>query len=363
MGTDPAWTALAMNRCVKVDWTKKALEDEIISYELENCEIFNLEKEAILASKRARDTKAASTSANLPVILTLCRNSAWRVRLERLERDYVKYPRNHMVRWGRREGGSRRCEIGEAASALVFMRSGCKHGRCDKGGPFVSGAGWLRPWVGRCPSPREITCVLYGISQVAYRPCTGGLEGTTARFADQKAILSELDYKVQPFAEEAGRAGALQKRLDGNAKELVAAKRDLGRKEPALRELSRDKRILEMDSKAARAAPGRWRRFFLDFAERLCTSYTTLRCVQALISPDMLISVLGDVQARRAYLGGFQRSGRENGQLLHPGDDDSNEERRDRVHPPEGDGLVMEYWSLVVMCVVCPRFLLLPLFW
>lgn len=47
MGTNPVRTALVIHRCTEVVWTKTALDDGSVSYEVEAGKKFDLEEEVI----------------------------------------------------------------------------------------------------------------------------------------------------------------------------------------------------------------------------------------------------------------------------------------------------------------------------
>lgn len=101
-------------------------------------------------------------------------------------------------------------------------------------------------------------------------------EATTAKLAEREAELRELELKGYLLVEEAKHAGDLQKLFDAKEKELETLKRDLEAKTSVPKEQSRDKGTREMESKAARADTGRRERLIHDFAERVCTGFTTL---------------------------------------------------------------------------------------
>lgn len=65
------------------------------------------------------------------------------------------------------------------------------------------------------------------------RDCTSDLqtvpreaEAIAAKFAERETKWSELDVRFQLFAEEAGRVGVLQERLNARTKQLELAKKD-----------------------------------------------------------------------------------------------------------------------------------------
>lgn len=58
MGDDPLWTALVIQRCSEVEWTKMALDDGFVSYDFESAILLELEEEVEAASKRARGVAA-----------------------------------------------------------------------------------------------------------------------------------------------------------------------------------------------------------------------------------------------------------------------------------------------------------------
>lgn len=68
MGADPAWTVLAAHKCSEIDFTKTALQDGFLSYDIKNGKIPDLEEEDVLAGKHARGTSVISTSVILPAV-------------------------------------------------------------------------------------------------------------------------------------------------------------------------------------------------------------------------------------------------------------------------------------------------------
>lgn len=94
---------------------------------------------------------------------------------------------------------------------------------------------------------------------------------------------------------------------------------------------------LQMDVKVARASIGRGKRVICNFAELLCTGYTTSLRKQASSYLDRLTTVLDDAQARVEFLGGFRVQVGEDGHSLHIGNEDSDEERGGQTLPSEGN--------------------------
>lgn len=118
--------------------------------------------------------------------------------------------------------------------------------------------------------------------------------------------MSVLDLKVKLLAEKAERTGEVQKRLDAETKESDSIRRYLEAKKSVPKEQSHDKITLKSDLKAARVWIGREERVFQDFAEHVCTGYTTLIRAQAFSDCDGLSTMLDDAQERGKYIGGFR---------------------------------------------------------
>lgn len=166
---------------------------------------------------------------------------------------------------------------------------------------------------------------------------TRGAETNTAKLAEREAKVSEPDLNIQLLAEETGRAGDLQKRLDIKTKKLEIAKKDLEAEESVLKKQSRKNGTLEIEGRAARAAISRKERLINDFDERACTVHTTLVRAQASGYLDRLNSVLDDAQARGEHLCRFHVRVGEDVHLLHVGDVNSNEKRGGQTPPLKCD--------------------------
>lgn len=74
MDTDQVETALKIHQCSEIDWTKVALKDGFLSYEIKNSEVFDLKEEAVTAGRRARGVSVTSTSVNPPAIPVVHQN-------------------------------------------------------------------------------------------------------------------------------------------------------------------------------------------------------------------------------------------------------------------------------------------------
>lgn len=90
-----------------------------------------------------------------------------------------------------------------------------------------------------------------------------------------------------------------------------------------------------------------------DFADRVCTGYTTPMRAHASSHRDQLNAVLGYAQTRGEYIGGFCVHVGDDGHSLHLGDQDSDEERGGR------DSLLDGTDGVVLFLLVCPIPLLL----
>lgn len=92
---------------------------------------------------------------------------------------------------------------------------------------------------------------------------------------------------------------------------------------------------------SARNAVGRGEGLMHDFAERVCTGYTSLLHTQAASYRDRLNHVLADAQLRCEHLGGYQVRVGECGHSFRLGDADRDEDRGGHTPPPEGKGDVV----------------------
>lgn len=94
----------------------------------------------------------------------------------------------------------------------------------------------------------------------------------------------------------------------------------------------------EVTLSAARALIGREQRFMSDFAEWICTGYTSLMCAQASSYGYGQNGFLRDAQLDGEYLGCYCIRVGEYSHLFHVDETDNDEERTGSKPRPQGDG-------------------------
>lgn len=112
--------------------------------------------------------------------------------------------------------------------------------------------------------------------------------------------------------------------------------------EATLRTEDQEYGCLKLQFCMSRVGIGRVERVVSDFAERVCTGYSSLMGAQASSFCNCLKSLLSDEQSPFEFLGGYGVDAWKDGDLFYHRGAVSNDKRNDHTPPLEGHGYVLE---------------------